>query len=151
MYNKGKQLSTSLSYMGQNVKNIHFWLFGGLVALQWSHWAYLAFQLSSHPYLCTCQIRKQSDNNFLSLNPKYGKYIIIFIFGGSWGTLTSNPGLPKFQSSKTSYVQQGKTIIISFSYMHFWLLGGGDGWPFNNQTAWAHLASQLCFNLEQYT
>ena len=33
--------------------------------LQWSDWAYLAFQLSSHPYLCTCQIRKQSHKKFL--------------------------------------------------------------------------------------
>ena len=41
--------------------------------LQLSDWAYLAFQLSSHPYLCTCETRKQSDKNFLSLNPKYEK------------------------------------------------------------------------------
>ena len=28
--NKGKQLTTSISYMGQNMKiNVHFWLFGG--------------------------------------------------------------------------------------------------------------------------
>ena len=27
---------------------------------------------------------------------------ILFIFGGSWGTLTSNPGLPNFQGSKIS-------------------------------------------------
>ena len=39
--------------------------------LQWSDWAYLALQVSSHPYLCTCEIRKQDDKYFLSSNPKY--------------------------------------------------------------------------------
>ena len=63
---------------------------------------YLAFQLSSHPYLCTCEIRKQSDKTFLSLSPKYAKNNTFFIFGGSWGGLTSNPGERKFQGSKTS-------------------------------------------------
>ena len=58
--------------------------------------------LSSHPYLCTCEIRKQSDKTFLSLNPKYEKIILFFIFGGSWGGLTSNPGERKFQGTKTS-------------------------------------------------
>ena len=37
--------------------------------------------------------------NFESLNPKYEKPKLFFIFGGS---LTSNPGLPNFQGSKTS-------------------------------------------------
>ena len=63
---------------------------------------YLAFQLSSHPYLCTCEIKKQSDKTFLSLNPKYEKIILFFIFGGSWGGLTSNPGERKFQGTKIS-------------------------------------------------
>ena len=27
---------------------------------------------------------------------------ILFIFGGYWGTLTSNPGLPNFHDSKIS-------------------------------------------------
>ena len=83
--------------MSQNVnKNVYFGLFRG------PDWAYLAFQLSSHPYLCTCQIRKQSDKKFLSLNPKYKKIYFFFIFGGSWGALMSNPGERKFQASKTS-------------------------------------------------
>ena len=78
----------NFSYKSQNVKNIYFWLFRGpLGGLQWSDWPYLTFQLSSHPYPCTCQIRKQSDKNFLlSLNPKYEKNIyIFFIFGGPGG------------------------------------------------------------------
>ena len=33
--------------------------------------AYLAFQLSSHPYKSACEIRKQYNKNFLVLNPKY--------------------------------------------------------------------------------
>ena len=72
--------------MGQNVKKKVY--FGGVLgALRGSSMirlTYLAFQLSSHPYLCTCEIRKQSDKTFLSLNPKYEKKIILFfIFGGS--------------------------------------------------------------------
>ena len=48
MYNKGKQLKTSFSYMG------HLRVCG---PLQWSDWADLAFRLSFHPYLCTCETR----------------------------------------------------------------------------------------------
>ena len=59
----------SFSYMGQNVKTLYIFGYlrgpgGGGGGLQWSDWAYLAFQLSSHLYLCTCEIRKQSDLNF---------------------------------------------------------------------------------------
>ena len=84
---RGNNLKTSFSYMVQNVKKkTYFGLFRGpWGGLQWSDWAYLSFQLSSHPYPCTCRIRKQSDKNFLSLNPKYEKIFIFFIFGGSWG------------------------------------------------------------------
>ena len=102
---RGNNLRTSFSYMSQNVKKcIYFGLIRGpWGGLQWSDWAYLAIQLSSHPYPCTCQIRKQSDKNkVLSLNPKYEKNILFFIFGGSWGALMSNPGERKFQGSKTS-------------------------------------------------
>ena len=62
--------------------------------LQLSDWAYLAFQLSSHPYLCsTCQIRKQSDKKFLSLNLKYEKiYYFFHIWGGG------GPGGPLCQT-----------------------------------------------------
>ena len=81
---RGNHLKTHFSFMGQNAKkNVYFGLFGGPWGgwgLQWSDWAYLAFQLSSHPYLCTCEIRKQSDKKFLSLNPKY-----VFICGGPRG------------------------------------------------------------------
>ena len=46
---------------------------------------YTGCQLSSHPYLCTCGIRKQSDKNFLSLNPKYEKIILYSYLGGVLG------------------------------------------------------------------
>ena len=110
MYNKGKQFENHFFIYGPNVKKMYilglFW--GPWEGLQWSDWAYLSLQLSSHPYLCTCEIRKQSDKTFLSLNPKYEKIIFFFIFGGSWGGLTSNPGERKFR--------------------------GGPGWPINNPT-----------------
>ena len=49
-------------------KNVYFGLFRGpWGGLQWSDWAYLAFQLSSHPYPCTCQIRKQSHKKFFQV------------------------------------------------------------------------------------
>ena len=86
---RGNNLKTSFSFMGQNV--IFFYILGLFLGpwegLQWSDWAYLAFQLSSHPYLCTCEIRKQSDKNFLSLNPKYEKIILFFHIWGGGGVL----------------------------------------------------------------
>ena len=64
-------------------KNIYFGLFRGpWGGLQWSDWA---FQLSSHPYTCTCQIRKQYDKKFLSLNPKYDKIYTFFSYLGGLG------------------------------------------------------------------
>ena len=60
MYNKGKQFETQFFIYGPKCKTIFFWG-GGPGGLQWSDWAYLAFQLTSHPYLCACQIRTQSD------------------------------------------------------------------------------------------
>ena len=52
--------------------------------------------------LSTYEIRKQSEKTFLSLNPKYEKNNTFFIFGGSRGGLTSDPGERKFQGTKTS-------------------------------------------------
>ena len=79
----GKQLKTSCSYMGQNVKKFIFLaIWGALGGLQWSDWAYLALQVYSHQYLCTCEIRKKSDKNFLSSNPKYENKNNFFIFEG---------------------------------------------------------------------
>ena len=142
--------------MGQNVKKMYilgvFW--GPWGGLQWSDWAYLAFQLSSHPYLCTCVIRKQSDKKFLSLNPKYEKNYTFFIFGGSWGGLTSNPGERKFQGSKISsqsrhMYNKGKNNQQFFIYgplytkMCIFGYSGGPGWPINNRTGPILLSSHL--------
>ena len=53
--------------------------------------------------------KKKNYRQFVSyMGPNVKKCVylaIVFIFGGgggSWGTLTSNPGLPNFQGSKTS-------------------------------------------------
>ena len=73
--------------MGKNVNkyiyNLGLFL-GPWEGFQLSDWAYLAFQLSSHPYLCTCEIRKQSDKKFLCLNPKYEEKKYFFHI---WGVL----------------------------------------------------------------
>ena len=76
---QGETIWKPVFHMSQNV--FFFNILGYLGGLQLSDWAYLAFQLSSHPYPCTCQIRKQSDKKFLSLNLKYEK-IYTFFHGG---------------------------------------------------------------------
>ena len=57
-------LKTSFSYTSQNVKKyVYFGLFGGPEGVfnDQTGPILITFQLSSDPYLCTCQIRKQSD------------------------------------------------------------------------------------------
>ena len=56
---RGK-ITTSFSYMGHNI--IFFWLFGGGGADR----AHFASQLSSHLYLSTYKIWKQSAKDFVS-------------------------------------------------------------------------------------
>ena len=74
--------------------------------------------------------------------------------------MTSNPGLPNFQGSKTSsYSRQihnkGKNNQEFFIYgpqcekFNVWILGGGGG--LGGGYDWAHLASQLSSHLNQYT
>ena len=108
----------------------------------------LSSYISSYPYLCTCQIRKQSDKEFLSLNPKYEFLYFFVIFGGSWGDLTSNPGERIFQGSKTSaqsrhMFNKEKHNHLFFTYMGHNIKqncilgysgGGGAKWPINNRT-----------------
>ena len=53
-----------------------------------------------HPYPCTCQIRKQSDKKFLSLNQKYDFFLLFFIFGGSWGPLCRTQVNENFRAVK---------------------------------------------------
>ena len=90
MYNKGKQFENQFFIYGPKCKKKYilglFW--GPWGGLQWSDWAYLAFQLSSHPYLCTCEIRKQSDKKLLNLKPKiWRKKILFSCLGGPGGAL----------------------------------------------------------------
>ena len=87
---RGNNLKTSFSYMSQNVKKNYILGYlggpeGGSSMIRLGISCFPA--ISSHPYLCTCQIRKQSDKKFLSLNPKYEKIYFFFIFGGHGGPL----------------------------------------------------------------
>ena len=76
MYNKGKQFEN------------YFWAILG--ALRGS--SMIRLGLSCFPAIlslisiCTCEIRKQYDKKFLSINPKYGRKKKI-IFGGPGGPL----------------------------------------------------------------
>ena len=52
-----------------------------------------------------CITRKKIITSFSYMGPNVKKcafLAILFIFGGPWGALTSGPGLPNFQGSKTS-------------------------------------------------
>ena len=104
---RGNNLKTIFSFMGQNVKkNVYF---GGILgALRGS--SMIRLNLSCFPAIVS-PISMYMWNKeaiffkftFLSLKPKIWKKIILFfIFGGSWGGLTSNPGERKFQGTKTS-------------------------------------------------
>ena len=141
-------LKTSFSYMSQNIlKNLYFGLFRGpWGGLQWSDWAYLAFQLSSHPYLCTCQIRKQYDKKYLSLNPKYKQNLLfVFISGGSWGPLCRTQVNENFRAVRpqhrvdiciTREKNNRQFFIYGPQYTKMCIFGysGGPGWPINNRT-----------------
>ena len=101
-------------------KNVYFGLFRGpWGGLQWSDWAYLAFQLSSHPYLCTCQKRKQSYKKFLCLNPNYD-FFFFFIFGGPGGPLCRTQVNENFRAvrphNRADIRITREKITASFSY-----------------------------------
>ena len=66
MYNKGKQFENQFFIYEPKCKTNMYILgyLGGPEGVFNAKTAYLAFQLSSHPYLCTCQIRKQSERTF---------------------------------------------------------------------------------------
>ena len=148
MYNKGKQFENHFLIYGPKCKKIYilgvFW--GPWGDLQWSDWAYLAFQLSSHPYLCTCQIRKQSDKKFLSLNPKYEKNILFFSYlGGPGGPLRRTQVNENFRAVRphhradiciTREKNNRQFFIYGPLYTKMCIFGysGGPGWPINNWT-----------------
>ena len=99
MYNKGKQFENQFFIYGPKCKTkLYFATILG--ALRGS--SMIRLGLSCFP--ATCEIRKQSDKKFLSLNPKYEKQKKTFHIWGVMGVggLTSNPGEPKFQGNKTS-------------------------------------------------
>ena len=130
--------------MGQNVKkkNILGLFWGPWEGLQWSDWAYLAFQLSSHPYLCTCEIRKQSDKKFLSLNQKYEKMILFFIFGGALRRTQVNENFRAVRSHHRADIcitreKNNRPFFIYgplYTKMCIFGYSGGPGWPINNRT-----------------
>ena len=148
MYNKGKQFENQFFIHEPKCKKICiFWLFRGpWGGLQLSDWAYLAFQLSSHPYLCTYQITKQSDKKFLSLDPKYEiNLLFFFIFGGSWGPLCQTQVNENFRALRphhradiciTREKNNCQFFIYGPQYTKMWIFGysGGPGWPINNRT-----------------
>ena len=145
---RGNNLKTSFSDTSQNVQiNVYFGLFRGpLGGLQWSDWPYLAFQLSSHPYPCTCQIRKQSEKKFLSSNPKYEKNIYFFSYlGGPGGPLRRTQVNEIFRAASphnradiciTREKNNHQFFIYGPQYTKMCIFGysGGPGWPINNRT-----------------
>ena len=137
--------------MSQNVKkNVYFGLFRGpWGGLQWSDWSYLAFQLSSHPYLCTCQIRKESDKKFLryeKFKPKiWKKYTFFSYLGGPGGPLRQTQVNENFRAVRphhradiciTREKNNREFFIYRPLYTKMCIFGysGGPGWPINNQT-----------------
>ena len=133
MNNKGKQFENQ------------FFIYEPWGGLQWSDWAYLAFQLSSHPYPCACQIRKQSDQKFETQNMK--KYILFLHILGVLGGPMSNPGEQKFQGRNfrphhradiciTRGKNNGQFFIYGPQYIKICIFcySGGPGWPKNNRT-----------------
>ena len=64
-YVQGKTIESQFLIYGLKCnKNVYFLLVEGPGGFQLSDSAYLALRLFSHPYQCTCEIRKQSENNF---------------------------------------------------------------------------------------
>ena len=84
MYNKGKQFDTQFFKYEPKCKQKCIYFGGPEGVFNYQTGPIL---LSSYPqtiYICTCQIRKQSDMKLLSLSPKYDKNII---FVHIWGVL----------------------------------------------------------------
>ena len=106
--------------MGQNATKIY--ILGALGGLQWSDRAYLALQLSSHPYLCTCEIRKQSDKIWQV--QIQNMLFLFFIFGVSWGPLHRIQGYQIFRALRRwlnhsippKYIHTGDTITKVISH-----------------------------------
>ena len=85
---------------------------------------------------------KQSDKTFLSLNPKYEKIILFFIFGGSLRRTQVNENFralrPHNRADKFITREQNnyQFFIYGPQCENMRILGysGGPGWPINNPT-----------------
>ena len=88
-------------------KNIYFFIFGGGGGPEGRQTqGYQIFrEVRPHHRADKCITRKTITASFsyMGHNVKKCAFLaILFIFGGSWDVLTSNPGLPNFQGSKIS-------------------------------------------------
>ena len=107
----GNNLKTSFSDTSQNVQiNVYFGLFRGpLGGLQWSDWPYLAFQLSSHPYPCTCQNKETIWKEIFKFKPKIWKNIYFFSYLGG-------PGGPYIRTQVNKIFRQ-QALITEQTYV----------------------------------
>ena len=82
----------------QNVQFLTIW--GALGALQWSNWAYLVFQLSLNPYLCTCKNGSNLTTTFYVQIQNINKISFFSYWGGGGGpgggALRQTQGYPFF-------------------------------------------------------
>ena len=159
---RGNNLKTSFSYMSQNVQKMYILanLGGPEGVFNDQTGQNLAFQPSSHPYPCRRQIRKQSVKKFLSLNPKYEKkYILFFIFGGSWGPLCQTQANEYFRAVRPHHradicITMGKNNCQFFIYgpqytkMCIFCYSGGPGLPINNRTQLSPHLYQSTYHME---
>ena len=89
-------------------KNIFLYLGGGGVLggpLRQTQGYQIFRAVRPHHRADKCIIRKTISASCSYMGPNVKKYAflaILFIFGGSWGALTSNQALPNFHGSKIS-------------------------------------------------
>ena len=118
----------------------------------------LLSSLSSHPY--PCQIRKQSDKKFLSLNPKYEKNIYFFfsyLGGPGGGPICRTQVNENFRTVRPHHradicITRGKNnckfFIYGPQYTKMCIFGYWGGHKLSDRS---HLASQLSSHLYQST
>ena len=132
----------------------------GAGGIQISDSTCLALRLSSHPCLCTCEIRKQSEKNFL-VQLQNMTNILFIIFGGRGvpgGARRLTQGCQISRTVRPHHIAD-KSITRDTNNQEFFIyepqcenkldMGGGGG--LGGGYDWAHLASQLSSHLTQYT
>ena len=120
----------------KGLKNAYLWLFEG----PWEGPSVIRLgvscsQVSSHPYLCTCEIRKQSDKYFLSSNPKYENknHFSIHIklkvtkYSGSKTLSQSRQMYNKGKITSCSYMGPNVILLGILGYSAGGIGGGGGG------------------------